>query len=125
MNYTPYKQRGITGVAFAALIALLLFFVWIAILLFPIYMENFKVSSHLHKIAKDEKIDVSNPDGIKQSLLRRFDIDDVKHVSAEDITITQNLDSVLVTIDYEVRANVFGNIDLVVSFVEEETVKTL
>ena len=56
---------------------------------------------------------------IKQVLFKRFSIDDVKHVKDKNVLISENRDTRSISIEYEVRTPVFGNIDLIVGFSNE------
>lgn len=116
------KQQGLTMPTIAALLALLAFFVLTALTLFPIYMENFNVSSHMKRIGHDVRMAELSKREIESTLLKRFDIDDVKNVHSEDIVISDIDGGYLVEVDYEVRKHFIGNIDIVASFHEQQEV---
>jgi hypothetical protein len=111
-----YKQRGITGIGIAIVIALVAFFALIAIRLFPIYMEHFSVASHLKDVANDPETKSYTDAQILDTLQKRFDIDDVTDVHPDDITIDHTSSPMTISIDYEVRTHAMGNVDMVVSF---------
>jgi hypothetical protein len=115
-----YKcQDGMTMIGVALILFLIGFFTMLAVRLFPVYMENFNVVSHLEHLA-DEAVGKSMSDQeVLSTLFKRFDIDDVKHVKREHIFIERDDKSMTVAIEYEVRTPAVGNIDMVVSFVEE------
>ena len=117
------KQRGLTMPTFAALFALLAFFVLVAITLFPIYMEHFNVSSHIKRVGHDVRMAEMSKKELRRTLLKRFGIDDVKNVERQDISITDIPGGYLVEVDYEVRKNFIGNVDIVVSFHDAQEVK--
>ncbi|MGD8568777.1 MAG: DUF4845 domain-containing protein [Gammaproteobacteria bacterium] len=117
------KQHGLTMPTIAALFALLAFFVLIALTLFPIYMENFNVSSHVKRLGHDARMGELSKHELESTLLKRFGIDDVKNVHAEDIIISDTDGGYLIEVDYEVRKHFIGNIDIVASFHEEQEVK--
>ncbi|NOX91852.1 MAG: DUF4845 domain-containing protein, partial [Gammaproteobacteria bacterium] len=57
---------------------------------------------------------------ILSTLNKRFSIDDVKNVTNENIFIERRKDgSMVIAIEYEVRTPALGNVDMVVSFVDE------
>ena len=120
-NYN--KQRGVTMVTIAAGLALLAFFVLIAVTLMPVYIENFSVSSHVSRIGKDLRSSEMSKEEVRKALLKRFGIDDVKSVAREDISITDIAGGYKVEVDYEVRKNFLGNVDVVVYFSESAEVK--
>ena len=111
------KQQGVTMITIALGLVLLAFFVLIAVTLWPVYMENFNVNSHLSRLVDDPQAKSMTKAEILKTLEKRFGIDDIKSVKREDITITgdtgQGYD---VEVDYEVRKEFIGNIDLVIYF---------
>ena len=120
-NYS--KQRGVTMVTIAAGLALLAFFVLIAITLVPVYMENFSVGSHVARIGKDVRASEMTKEEVRKTLIKRFGIDDVKSVERQDISITDIPGGYQVEVDYEVRKHFLGNVDVVIYFTETTEVK--
>ena len=115
-----HQQSGLTAISIVVLLAIGAFFILLALRLAPIYLENFKVSSHLEKIAKEPETRSMSVDEIIEKLFKRFNIDDVEHVSQDDVTIEQSDDGGLtIYVDYEVRTPTIGNVDMVVSFAEK------
>ena len=111
------KQQGVTMITIALGLVLLAFFVLIAVTLWPVYMENFSVNSHLDRLAQDQSAKSMTKVEIYKTLEKRFGIDDIKNVKREDIIVTgepgQGYD---VEVEYEVRKPFLGNIDLVIYF---------
>jgi hypothetical protein len=120
-NYN--KQRGVTMVTIAAGLALLAFFVLIAITLVPVYIENFSVGSHVSRIGKDVRASEMTKEEVRKTLIKRFGIDDVKSVERQDISITDIPGGYQVEVDYEVRKHFLGNVDVVIYFTETTEVK--
>ncbi len=115
---TLRRQRGISllGLLFLALIAG--FFLTLAFKLVPIYVENRYVVTGLRTLAPDANAlrSMSNNE-IRAALRRYYTINGVRSEGPQNIEVRRlgNQD-VLVTVDYEVRTNLFYNIDAVVSF---------
>ncbi|KPJ94613.1 MAG: hypothetical protein AMJ53_04890 [Gammaproteobacteria bacterium SG8_11] len=112
-------QSGLTPVSIIVLLAIGAFFIMLGLRLTPIYLENFKVASHLEKLAKDPDTKNMSEDEILTKLFKRLDLDDVEHVTQEDVTIEQSDRGLMLYIDYEVRSPTIGNVDIVVSFAEK------
>lgn len=111
------KQQGATGITIAMGLVLLAFFVLITVTIWPVYMENFSVNSHLTRLAEDPKAKSMTKPEIMKTLEKRFGIDDVKSVSRDDVTITGAPgEGYEVQVEYEVRKEFIGNIDLVIYF---------
>lgn len=114
-----HHQSGLTAISIVVLLAIGAFFIMLALRLAPIYLENFKVSSHLEKIANEAETKTMSVDEIIDKLFKRFNIDDVDHVTQDDVTVEQSDNGIIIHVDYEVRTPTFGNVDLVVSFAEK------
>ena len=98
-------------------LVLLAFFVTIAVTIWPVYMENFSVNSHLSRMAEDSKAKSMTKAEILKTLQKRFGVDDVKSVMPEDIIINgEPGQGYEIEVDYEVRKNLMGNVDIVISF---------
>ena len=111
------KQQGVTMITIALGLVLLAFFVLIAVTLFPVYMENFNVSSHVSKLSQDANTKEMTRDEVRKTLLRRFGIDDVKNVNRDDITISEvEGGGYEIDVEYEVRKEFLGNVDLIIYF---------
>jgi len=116
----PHRQQGLTAISVVVILAMIGFFAMIAIRLFPIYMEHFSVTSHLKSLSEEAGITEKSNSEILKTLSKRFSIDDVKNVTDDNIFIERNKDgSMLIAIEYEVRTPALGNVDMVVSFVDE------
>lgn len=111
-------QRGMTGIAWMIVIALIMFFAYVAILLLPIYLENNSVKSVIGDLADgDDKFTTATQ--LRKIINRRLDINMATSVSSSDITISRDANIFVVTIDYEVREPFLGNIDLLFTFNSE------
>ena len=114
---TISKQNGVTMITIVLGLVLLAFFVLIAVTLWPVYMEYYSVSSHMNRLAEDPQAKSMTKTEIYKTLEKRFGIDDIKNVKREDITITgdsgQGYD---IEVDYEVRKEFLGNVDLIIYF---------
>ena len=113
------KQRGITTISLALILGLVAFFVLIALTLAPVYMENFNVAQKLKTLKTDPQVENMSESEIMDTLFKRFSIDDVNSVKEEDVLISNQGSYIEVSVEYEVRKTLVGNIDVVVSFFEK------
>ncbi len=114
------QQQGVTGITMILVAGLVVFFALIAIRLFPVYLEHYKVTSHLQALAEQSDTAKMSDAEIRKALLRRFDIDDVEHVTKDDIYIEHpDKNTTVIAVEYEVRTPAFGNVDMLVSFNDE------
>lgn len=113
---TKQKQTGMTGIAWLGVIALIVMFVLLTLKLLPIYLDSFDVGSVLSDIKNEPNIANMTPRMITRTIMKRLDINMVTDVSKDDIYFDRAGKKRTVEIDYEVRKNLMGNIDLVVHF---------
>ncbi len=118
---TIKSQRGMTGIGWMIVIALIFFFAYIVILLLPIYLENSGVKSVISDLA-DGTESYSSVKALRSVINKRLDINMATSVSSGDITISRDADVFLVDIEYEVRESFLGNIDLLIKFKSVEEV---
>jgi Tfp pilus assembly protein FimT len=110
------RQRGMTAIGWMIIIALVALVVMLALKLFPLYLEHFSVTSSLDGLATDHDLVGAPPSALRTSLMRRFDINNVRNVHKEDVFIQRGGSGYQVNVDYEVRVPFVYNVDLVVTF---------
>lgn len=81
----------------------------------PLYLDNYFVRAALKSLDGD-RIEAMDNGSIRRSLDRYFTVNNVRDVSARDATVSRERDRVMVTLDYERRVNLIGNLDVVVVF---------
>jgi hypothetical protein len=111
-----HRQRGMTPIGWILVFLLIAFFVLIALKLVPIYLDSFTVGSVLSDLKKEPGIATMSPREVEATIRKRLDINMVKGLSADDIYIEKVGDTLNINAEYEVRENLLGNVDLVVSF---------
>ena len=117
------KQQGITFISILGLLAIFAFFLMIIFAIAPVYMENFKVKSHLSKMEEEPSLATMSDDDIVETLFRRFQIDDVASVKSEDVIIVRDVESTTINVSYVVYAPFAGNVEIVVTFNNKVTVE--
>jgi len=118
------KQAGMTAIGWMGVIALILMFVLLFLKLLPIYMDGYKVGSVLSDLKDEPGVASMTPVMISKTIMKRLDINMVDNVTREDIYIDKLKNSMNVEIDYEVRENLIGNVDVVVHFQKAITIPT-
>lgn len=109
-------QRGLTAISIACLIALLGFGIFLIFKLAPPYIEAYNVSDALNSLKKDLEIREKSKEEIYTILKKRFDVNDIKSVKKENITIKKSGALIHIQVNYETRVPLFGNIDLAMTF---------
>ncbi|MFN2339342.1 MAG: DUF4845 domain-containing protein [Gammaproteobacteria bacterium] len=110
------KQRGMTAIGWIIVLGLIAFFTLVILRLTPLYLEYSKVSSVLESLENEPGITRQSKVAIQTLISRRFEINDVRNVDPKTAVIESRNGRLTVTMDYERRTNMAGNIDLVVSF---------
>ena len=110
------QQAGMTPIATIAVVVLVAFIAFLALKLIPVYLEYFSVVSSVNSLEEDPDLGQKSRATIQDLLKRRFEINDVSRVKAENITITRVDNKTIVDVKYEARVSVIGNIDLIATF---------
>jgi len=116
MLKTLKSQRGMTGISIMMILALAGFVLAMAFKLFPFYLEGFKVNSTLKGLASDNRVEGASDRDVRNLILKKLQIDDVDAVNSEHIKIDSTGKKRMVSIEYEARVHMVGNLDAVVVF---------
>ena len=113
-----HKQKGITVASIIIILFVLGFFFLSFLKLFPGYNEFFSVQSAMKGLATEEKISTMTRKQMWDGLYKRFDINSVNTPTYDDLYVEYNKDTKMreISIYYEVRVPMFGNIDAIMTF---------
>jgi hypothetical protein len=111
------QQRGLTLISWIFVLAILAFCGMFAFCVVPMYAENRYVVSALKSLSEPgvQLTDMSDAE-IKKRIQSFYMINNVRSDGPQNIVIDRKSKSLLITIDYENRANLWLNIDIVTSF---------
>lgn len=115
------RQRGMTGIGWLIVIALIGFFVLLTLRIVPSYMEYYKVVSTLESLQDEGPF--SSPQEIRKLLERRFDISYVESITPRDVKIISAGTYWRVTARYDSRKHIVANVDVVMDFEKQVQVK--
>jgi Domain of unknown function (DUF4845) len=115
------RQNGMTAVGWLIVLALIGFFVLLTLRMLPSYLEYYKVASSLDSLEKET---LDSPVAIRKLLERRFDISYVESITPKDVIIKPVGPNFRVIADYESRKHIFANVDVLMSFYKEVTVRS-
>lgn len=111
-----HHQRGMTAIGWLLVMGLIAFFTLITLRLVPLYLEYSKVVSVLESLTNEPGIGIKSRREIISLVSKRFDINDVRDVSPKLITVSKEKGLTRISIEYERREHLMGNIDVVASF---------
>lgn len=116
------RQRGISFFGLIIMLAILAFFVLFGMRLYPLYYESFQVSSGMKAVASLPDISRMNAREVQRDLERNFEVNDLNRFTDNNlgqffkVTRIKNSTERLMTMTYEDRRPLFGNLDVVLKY---------
>ena len=114
------KQGGMTLIGFIIVLGLVGFFAYIAMKLVPMYSVYYAVKSALKGLQAEPGIANRDPAKIQDLFFRRLYISYAENVKAENVKIERIDGGWTMSVDYEVRKPLMGNLDVVGKFSTSE-----
>lgn len=111
-----YKQRGLTLTSFVIVLAVVGFFAYVGMKLVPMYIEFYSVKTALRGLSKEAGVADMDPSKIQGLFFRRMDVDSSESVKPADVKIERMEGGWKMTVNYEVRRDLFANLDVVGKF---------
>jgi len=125
LSMTPIsQQRGLTMISWIVVIVFLLFQAVIAMNVIPVYMTDRSVASIMQELPNDFKAQESSTKELKGLVSKRLNINSVYTVKPEHISVKKGRGENIVTIEYEPRGKLIGNLEYIVLFQHEARVPT-
>lgn len=112
----PQRQRGLTMISWICLLAIFAFCGLFAFKVVPMYAENTYVVTALKSLSNESNFEEMSDAEIKKYLNNFYMVNNVRSEGPQDIVIDRKSKKLLIKIDYESRANLMYNIDLVATF---------
>ncbi|MFZ9310510.1 MAG: DUF4845 domain-containing protein [Arenimonas sp.] len=111
------NQKGITLLSFLFVLALVGFFGFLFMRLFPVYSEYFSAVNDIKAVTQAAGADKQALPQLKDSLYRRFQISYVDSVNLDKhIKLRTEKDGKVLDLKYEVREPLMYNLDFVAKF---------
>ncbi len=114
-------QSGMTLISFLITAAVVGFFIFIIMKLFPMYKEYFEVKSALKGLANEAGIAHEQPAQIKEKFFKRLYISYSENVKNEHVKIENKSGGQVILVNYEVRVPLLYNLDVVGKFSAEQS----
>jgi len=108
-------QRGVTFVGMIFIAALIILGAIIALRLVPAYIEYATVVQHLREIARSPEARGSTRE-IQMLFSKRAQIDNIRVVAADEIEVTRDGNSVVLSASYQTKVKLFGNLSACIDF---------
>ena len=110
------NQRGLSMIGFLFVAVMLIFVAMLAMKLVPAYIEFFSVKKILATMGQDPDLRSKSNSEIRSDFSRRASAGYVEVVQPSDLTIERSSAGTVVSVEYEFRTKLFGNVSLVVDF---------
>jgi hypothetical protein len=120
---TAARQAGMTTIGFLILAVFIGLFGFAFIRLTPVYLNYMKVAGVLEGVHKEFDSQNASRNAIRTSIGRRFDVESVSQITANDIKVTTDSNGFLVKADYDHSAPFIGNVSFTVHFDKEVLVR--
>jgi hypothetical protein len=118
-----HRQVGMTTLGMVILVAFVGLFAFAAIRLTPVYLNYMKVASVISGVHEEFDGAGANRAMIRKSISRRFDIDSVAVLNAQDVEVTTVDGGFEVAAVYSHKADFIANVSFVVDFDERVIIR--
>ena len=91
----------------------------LAIKIGPAYLDDFTIQEALESLDGTEGLSQMGPAQVRSLINKRLIVNNVDGFDPKNISVEKNGELVVIKVDYEVRNNIFRNVDTVVHFQHE------
>lgn len=113
------KQNGFTMIGLILILGLIGIVTLSVIKVFPVYMEHLSVKTAMEGVQADNNLKKMSVGQIRTLFGKKLDVNQVTSVRAKDAKIGRGIGEITFKIEYEVRKEYIGNIDIVLSFSDQ------
>ena len=124
MNKSMSTQKGLTMISWIVVIVFLLFQAVIAMNVLPVYITDSSVKKMMTELPNDAKAREASASGLKTLIAKRLSMNSVYSIKPDHIKVKKGRGENIVTIEYEPRGKLVGNLEYIVSFKHEARIKT-
>ncbi len=110
------RQQGMTFISWLVILVVAGFMVMIGIKITPVYLEHYSVKESLESLKHEPLISRKPVGDIRKMLFRRLEINNIRSLSKDEVTIKRSGGVTTISVSYEERKPIIGNLSLVMSF---------
>ena len=118
-----HRQRGATFLGMVTILVILGAGLYAAIRLVPVYLEYTKVARALEQVRDEHAAIDTNAQLIRNSLERRWDVEDIKSIGWKEIEIKKSNEGFDVRAAYRVERPFIANVFLLTKFEKLVTIQ--
>ena len=113
-----YRQHGMTLMGMLMIMIIVISGALAAMRIVPLYMSNMTVRGALDSLVSDPEMRSASTVAIRRKLQSLFDVNDIRTVNSKAVTIKRAKGGREVRLNYEARASMVSNLDVVARFDE-------
>ncbi|MEE4251310.1 MAG: DUF4845 domain-containing protein [Alcanivoracaceae bacterium] len=117
----PSRMRGVSMVGWLLIGTVVVVFGSAGMKTIPAYLEFNTIKGAIVSVLQDSKAALKSEVELRGELDKRFMINNVKAITVNDVRFMKEVGGVTASVEYEVRENLFGNLDLAMTFSGEFT----
>ena len=114
----PKRQAGIGFISLVLLLVVIGFFTLLILKIGPIYLEHMDVQKILKSIKDDRDVLQWSQGQIRETIIKRLRINYIESITRKNIDIVKQRNYMKTEIIYDVRENIYGNLDVCIHFDE-------
>ncbi len=119
---SKHGMRGVTVLNLLVAAIIIIFGVTLAIRLVPPYLNSFAVRDAIKELAANPELPGYSKAKLKDMFTRKLQVNFISNVTPEALVLVKKGNEAYLTMKYEVRVHLIGNMDAVIMFNEEEKV---
>ena len=116
------NEKGATFISLVIVLSIIGVITLSVLTVFPVYMENLSVKKSVEAIENDPQLKSMSAGKMRSLFEKKLDMNQVTSVRAKDAKIGRGITDISFKVEYEVRKEYIGNIDIVMSFSDGFTV---
>ena len=117
------NQTGITVIGLMLIIIPFALIGYVVLRAAPVYIEALSVGDAINSLKKEMDLKEKSRDEIFRMVKKRFEVNNITSVGKDDIEIQKTVNDVKVTVDYEAKVPLFGNVALAFAFHKNAVVR--
>lgn len=118
------KMRGITLIASLIIAAMVMVLLFIALKITPAYIDNYQIKLSMEGLSKEPDLKDLTKDELREMFSRRLVVNGVRNiVDPEQLDVERSRDKVELSLKYENKVHVIGNIHALFAFDNKVLIK--
>ncbi|MDC9611961.1 DUF4845 domain-containing protein [Pseudoalteromonas sp. GABNS16H] len=118
-----HRQSGASALVIMIMVLFFGGLLTLAIKLGPAYLDDITIQEALESLEGTEDLSTMGPAQVRSLINKRLSVNNVRGFDEKTITVEKDGDLVIINVDYEVRNNLFRNVDTVIHFQHEYEMK--